>query len=431
MSVDKETIFTNFITTNKVLVVDKNSASRSRLRMSLINNGFPQDNIYATGDYNDAFKFIREHQPQLVLSDYLIKNGSGFDLFKEYKGHYPDLKKIVCILITSNVSQSLVAKAAEEDVDSFIIKPYTATSLKGSIQNTIISKIKPTPYVKKVEEGKELLFAKDYSGASAIFDQAVKMVQEPSLALFYRGQAQYLMQLTGEAETDFKEGLQINKVHFKCQVGLYEILRDQKRHDEAYEVVRNLSKYFPANPERLAEVVRLCVVTENYHDMLEYYKVFTTLDDRPEELKRHVAVGVYIAGKFQFLNNQLDSSKIFFEKVGISFSDCADVLEKIIYLLIDKKQFDFAEDMLKRYPIGIKDSKYEILDFLVNNRKYQDFEKIQKGLTLFNSNKKDYDATYILLKALRSKGDEDLFDKYFMEAKTLWPKMKKRFKKAA
>ena len=431
MSVDKDTIFTNFITTNKVLVVDKNSASRSRLRMSLINNGFPQDNIYATSDYNEAFEFIKEHQPQLVLSDYLIKNGSGFDLFKEYKGHYPQLKKIICILITSNISQSLVAKAAEEDVDSFIIKPYTAKGLKASIQNTILSKIKPTPYVKKIEEGKELLFAKDYTGASDIFNEAIKMVQEPSLALFYHGQAQYLLQLTNEAETDFKEGLQINKVHFKCQVGLYEILRDQKRHEEAYEVVRNLSKYFPANPERLAEVIRLCVITENYHDMLEYYKVFTTLDDRPQELKRHVAAGVYIAGKFQFINNQLDSSKIFFEKVGVSFSDCADVMEKIIYLMIDKKQFEFAEDMLKRYPVGIKESNYEILEFLVNNRNYQNFEKVQKGLTLFNSNKRNFDATFILLKALKEKGDDELFDKYFLEAKTLWPKMSMKFKKTA
>lgn len=425
------TVLLKFLKTNKVLIVDKNQASRNRLKESLKKLGTDIDNLYSTDNYESALNYAKENHPKLILSDYIVNGGSGFDLFKEYKANFLDIKDTICILITSNTSQSIVAKAAEEDVDSFLIKPYSAKGLESNIGKTVNSKINPSEYVKTVDSAKELMFAQDYRGAIKVLDKAIKMVKEPSLAYFYHGQAQYLIDLTSEAEEDYKAGLDINKIHFKCQVGLYETLKTQARHEEAYEVVRNISKYFPANPERLAEVVKLAIVTENYQDMLEYYNVYTMLESRTDELAKYISAGMFISGKYQFLNNHLDSAYIFFEKVTVSFSKNHVVMNKILNLLIDKKLFDKAETIFKKYPIGLGDGNFELFEYLIMSRKYQLFEKIHKGELLFNSIKKDYTATTILLKALSDKGEDDLFNRYLDEAIKLWPQIGKSFKSAA
>lgn len=424
-------ILINFLKSNKVLIVDKNQASRNRLKESLRKLGINAENLHTTDSYESALNYAKLNHPKLILSDYMINGGSGFDLFKEYKANFLDIKDTICVLITSNTSQSIVAQAAEEDVDSFLIKPYSAKGLEANLSRTVNMKVNPSEYIKTVDVAKELMFKQDYTGALIVLEKAIKMVNEPSLAYFYHGQAQYLIDLTDEAVEDYKAGLDINKIHFKCQVGLYETLKSQSRHDEAYEVVRNISKYFPANPERLAEVVKLAIITENYQDMLEYYNVYTMLESRTEELAKYISAGMFISGKYQFLNNHLDSAYIFFEKLTVSFSKNSLVMNKILRLLIDKKLFDKAEAILKKYPIGLGDGNFELFEYLIMSRKYQIFEKIHKGELLFNSIKKDYDATIILLKALSDKGEDDLFNNYIIEATRLWPQIKKIFKLAA
>src|SRR5690606_9220694 len=110
--------------------------------------------------------------------------GSGFDLFKFIRDKYPLRKDLCLILVTSNITQAAVAKAAEEDVDSFIIKPYTIQGIKENLVATIINKIAPSPYVIKVEEGKELLKNKNYTDAIDVLKEALKLHPKPSLALF-------------------------------------------------------------------------------------------------------------------------------------------------------------------------------------------------------------------------------------------------------
>ena len=47
-----------------------------------------------------------------------------------------------------------MARAAEEDVDTFIIKPYTASMLKQALSAAVVSKLKPSLYAQLIEQGK-------------------------------------------------------------------------------------------------------------------------------------------------------------------------------------------------------------------------------------------------------------------------------------
>jgi response regulator of citrate/malate metabolism len=89
--------------------------------------------IHTAGSLGEAETIVKEKNIGIVLSDYFIAGGSGFDLFKIIREKLPKNKELCLILVTANISQTAVAKAAEEDVDSFIIKPYTIQSIQESL----------------------------------------------------------------------------------------------------------------------------------------------------------------------------------------------------------------------------------------------------------------------------------------------------------
>src|SRR5690606_2261977 len=191
-----------------------------------------------------------------------------------------------------------------------------------------------------------------------------------SLAYFYHGQAKYFLELNREATNDYETGLSFNHIHYKCQIGLYEIFLKEEKYKEAYEVVRNIAKYFPANPNRLAEVIRLAIMTENYRHIEDYYEIFRELDERTEKIINHVCSGLYILGKYYFLENEFEKGKEIFEKVAISCQGITKFLRAIIEILVE---YDFsaeAQGLLKRFPAeSFSNEDYLISSSLLSKKK--------------------------------------------------------------
>jgi CheY-like chemotaxis protein len=417
----KKQLFQEFLKKNKVLIVDKSSASRRRLVKTLVDMGSKRNLISSVAHYSEAIDVIKSEKPKLVLSDFRVAGGSGFDLFKEYRQQEKKLDDTVLILITSNISQSAVAKAAEEDVDSFIIKPYTMKSLEKSLITATIGKLFPSEYIKLIEAGKEKMFGGNYEEALEIFEQAKTKSKKPSLAMFYHGQTKYFMQQAEEAKGDYKEGLAINNIHFKCQIGLYELLVKQERYSEAYDVVRNIAKYFPANPDRLKEVVRLAIRTGNFEHMEEYYELFTELEERDPEVTKYICSGLYVSGKYYLFDNQKSLARTIFDKVAISCEGSTKFLKEMIKTLSKYELYSDCKNMLKRFPSSNENvADYMISSYLANLDEMNNTERISQGLELFNNGHKDPVAADILIKALYKDGNKRA-DEYLEEAQHLWP----------
>lgn len=418
----KKELFKEYLKTGEIIIADKSSASRRRLVKTLVDMGASRQQVHSVAHYQEALEVIDNNKPKLVLSDYSMNGGSGFELFKYYREKYPDEKKSVLILVTSNISQSAVAKAAEEDVDSFIIKPYTVQSLEKSLINTVISKLYPSKYVQTIEAGKERLFATDYEGALAIFEEAIGLNKKPSLALFYHGQTKYMLELSKEAEGDYKKGLEINNIHFKCQVGLYDLFKKDGKEDEAYSVVKNIAKYFPANPDRLKEVIHLAMKTQNYNDMEMYYDIFTQLEERTDDVVNYVCSGMYICGKHLFKLGEEDKAREILDKTSVSAAGTAKFLKAIITLLVQYSIFNDAQKILSRFSNDPEsESDYLISSFLANSHEMTTTEKISKGLELYNNGHKDPMCMSFLIDALKEDGSDKKAQEYLEEAQHLWP----------
>src|SRR5206468_1891405 len=106
-------------------------------------------------------------------------------------------------------------------VDTFIIKPYTLETLKRTLTTAAIAKLYPNEYVRTIEAGKALLFKGEVDAALTEFNKATKLDPKPALAYFYKGQAEQLKSAVEDASKDYKQGLNYNKIHYKCLIGLY------------------------------------------------------------------------------------------------------------------------------------------------------------------------------------------------------------------
>lgn len=428
----KVELFKEFLQNNDILVVDKSSASRRRLTKTLVDMGSKRNQVHSVAHYSEAIEIIKTNKPKLVLSDYAVNGGSGFDLFKEYRQIHAEDKKSVLVLITSNISQSAVAKAAEEDVDAFIIKPYTVKSLEKSLINAVVNKLYPSEYVQTIEKGKEKLFAGEYEEALSLFEEAIALNKKPALAHFYHGQAKYFLESIQDAEDDYEKGLSLNNLHFKCQIGLYEIFQKENRQKEAYDVVRNIAKYFPANPDRLKEVVRLCMITKNYEDMEIYYDIFVNLEERADDVIDYVCAGLYIYGKYVMLNGEKDKAKDIYEKVGISCAGKSKFLKAMIINLVENKIFAEAQRLVNRFAATEENiADYEISSFIANSDSGSTTDIISQGLELFNKGYKHPLSAKILIDAMYKSGSDKKADEYLEEAIHLWPDDFKAYKKVA
>ena len=403
---DKKEVFKKFMEESEILVVDKNPGSRSRLLKIVTDLGGKRHMIHTAGALVEATDILNSKKITLVLSDYSIAGGSGFDLFKMVREQQPNNKNLCLVLVTSNISQTAVAKAAEEDVDSFIIKPYTLQSIHENLISTIMAKIQPSEYVQKIDAAKKHIQATQLDEAEALLKQAMTLNTKPALALFYLGQVEYMRKYLDKAQGSYQQGLSFNTIHFKCLVGLFELFMRENKFTEAYQIVRKISKYFPANPDRLTQIVRLAIRTENYRDMQFYYEVFTSLDERPAVLINYIGAGLFISGKYLLNNGETETAVQYFDNIAVSCSEYTKFLRAIITFMSEKDLAKDAEKYLSRFPVSAKnEDDYLVSDFLLSAKMGYDSNKVVKlGLDVYNRKIRDIDVMKALIKAMEVSG---------------------------
>lgn len=400
---NKNEVLKEFLERNEVLIVDKNPSSRNRLLKIIYDLGAKRHMIHTAGGMVEAEDIIKDKKIGVVLSDYYILGGSGFDLFNLIRNQNLENKELCLVLVTSNISETAVARAAEEDVDSFVIKPYTIQGIRENLASTIFHKVRPSEYFIKIDEAKKLINDSKYDEAISHLKVAQKLHNEPSLALFYIGQAEYLKELMKEASHSYNEGLGINEIHFKCLVGLYELLLKQENYNEAYKVVKKIARYFPANPKRLGEIIRLAIQTKNFEDMELYYEIYTSLEERVEALTNYIGAGLFVGGKFYLMSSEKQKAIAYFDNIAVSCSRFPKFIRAIIGLLVEYGMASEAEKYLLRFPAGTMDTPdYLISDFLILSRMSMDKAQIVKrGLELYNRNIKDPLALKLLLSSMK------------------------------
>jgi CheY-like chemotaxis protein len=425
---DPNELFAEYVNSSRVLIVDSSSASRVRLAATLSELGVQSNKITLAGTFEDGEAQMTKLKPRLVLCDFVLGNRSGLDLLQMQRDQITAPEESVFVLVTGNSSQTAVARAAEEDVDTFVLKPYTLQTLKASLISSVMTKIYPTEYMKTVKAGKELLIGGKPEEAIKEFDRAIPLDKTPTLAHFYKGQAKSMMKALAEAEGAYSEGLGLNKIHYKCLVGLFDILIAEKRNAEAYDVVKRIAHYFPANPKRLSSVLRLAILTEHFEDMEGYYRTFTQMDQRTDELVRYMCSALVVCGKFYLQRKHRNRAVDVFEKAAVSCAGQVQFLKYIIETLIDFEMTDAAPSFLQRYRQYDPTSEtFKAMDYLVTAKKDGVSASLTKGRELLKAGVKHPLVYRQLIKTCVEAGLDDSSENLAHFAAKTWPERANEF----
>jgi two-component system, chemotaxis family, chemotaxis protein CheY len=120
-----------------VLVVDDYSTMVRIIRNLLAQLGFAD--VDDAKDGASALGKMRIKRYGLVISDWNMEPMTGYDLLKEVRAD-PDLGQVPFIMVTAESKTENVIAAKKAGVNTYIVKPFNAQTLKSKIESVFTDK---------------------------------------------------------------------------------------------------------------------------------------------------------------------------------------------------------------------------------------------------------------------------------------------------
>jgi two-component system, chemotaxis family, chemotaxis protein CheY len=114
----------------KILTVDDFPTMRRIIRNMLRQLGYT--NIVEAEDGAEAWSLLQREKVDLVISDWNMPNMNGLDLLKAIRAD-EHLKPLPVLLVTAEALKDNVVAAVKAGVNNYVVKPFTAETLKDKI----------------------------------------------------------------------------------------------------------------------------------------------------------------------------------------------------------------------------------------------------------------------------------------------------------
>ena len=114
----------------KILVVDDFSTMRRIIKNVLKDLGFA--NIQEADDGNTALPMLQQGDFDFVVTDWNMPGMQGIDLLRAIRAD-ASLKHIPVLMVTAEAKKEQIVAAAQAGVNGYVIKPFTAATLKEKL----------------------------------------------------------------------------------------------------------------------------------------------------------------------------------------------------------------------------------------------------------------------------------------------------------
>jgi two-component system chemotaxis response regulator CheY len=114
----------------KVLIVDDFSTMRRIIKNLLRDLGFT--NTFEADDGHTALPMLKSGDFEFVVTDWNMPIMQGIDLLKENRKD-PQLKHLPVLMVTAEAKREQIVEAAQAGVNGYIVKPFTAGTLKEKL----------------------------------------------------------------------------------------------------------------------------------------------------------------------------------------------------------------------------------------------------------------------------------------------------------
>ena len=122
----------------KILVVDDMAAMRKILKTLLAQLGYK--NVDEAEDGKQALEILKQNPNKygLVITDWNMPNMTGIELVQAIRSD-EQLKHLPILMVTAEAKKENVLMAIKAGVNNYIVKPFTAETLKEKMEKIFAS----------------------------------------------------------------------------------------------------------------------------------------------------------------------------------------------------------------------------------------------------------------------------------------------------
>jgi len=121
----------------KFLVVDDYSTMRRIVKNLLHDLGYAQ--VAEADDGNTALPMLKAGTYDFLITDWNMPGMPGLDLLKAVRAD-DRLAKLPVLMLTAEAKREQIVEAAQAGVNGYVIKPFTAATLKEKIDKILESR---------------------------------------------------------------------------------------------------------------------------------------------------------------------------------------------------------------------------------------------------------------------------------------------------
>lgn len=114
----------------KILIVDDFSTMRRIIKNLLRDLGF--NNTQEADDGNTALPMLQSGNFDFLVTDWNMPGMTGIDLLKAVRAD-AKLAHLPVLMVTAEAKKDQIVEAAQAGVNGYIVKPFTAVTLKEKI----------------------------------------------------------------------------------------------------------------------------------------------------------------------------------------------------------------------------------------------------------------------------------------------------------
>ena len=115
----------------KILIVDDFSTMRRIIKNLLRDLGF--NNTEEADDGNTGLPKLQSGNFDFLVTDWNMPGMTGIDLLRAVRAD-EKLKDLPVLMVTAEAKKEQIVMAAQEGVNGYIVKPFTAQTLKEKIE---------------------------------------------------------------------------------------------------------------------------------------------------------------------------------------------------------------------------------------------------------------------------------------------------------
>ena len=121
-----------------ILVVEDEDALATLLQYNLDKEGY---RVSIAADGEEALVLASEHQPDLVVLDWMLPKVSGIEVCRRLRAR-PETRNVPILMLTARGEESDRVRGLDTGADDYVVKPFSMTELTARIR-AVLRRIRP------------------------------------------------------------------------------------------------------------------------------------------------------------------------------------------------------------------------------------------------------------------------------------------------